>query len=381
MDVEKSLNSEQDISCEQRMYTSLENYNRTLETVKHNEKPLIGYFTNRIPVEILHALSLQPTRILSLGEPQHGASERYIQVFACSWLRQIMDIGLSQGYNILDGIIFSAGTCDSLQNFSDIWKKVFPDTWTYNLTFPVLIDKNLASEYLQNEIETLIEVLSNQFLKGDAELTLSNSIKMYNIKRANLLKLANLVSERKIEYSQLAKLLLLSDIYPVETINKFLEKKIESVKRSPLSTKLPVSPRILVVGGMFDNYRLFEVPEFDYIVADDLSFGTRNFNFQIPENSFIQRYCHTYLERVPEPTAFDMDKRINNLEKLIQGHKIDGVVLLAMKWCDPDAFEFVPIQNRLKNLEIPFLNIETSPDLSNLQQIQTRLSAFIEMLS
>ncbi|MFX0087790.1 MAG: 2-hydroxyacyl-CoA dehydratase, partial [Candidatus Hodarchaeota archaeon] len=232
----------------------------------------------------------------------------------------------------------------------------------------------------QNEFETLIEVLSNQFLKEDTELTLSHSIKLYNIKRANLLKLANSVSERKMEYSQFAKLLLLSDIYPVETINDFLKEKVEGIVSAPHLINLPDSPRLLLVGGMFDNYRLYELPEFDYIVADDLSFGTRNFNFQIPENSFIQRYSQIYLERIPDPTAFDMNKRIDSLEKLIRWHKVDGVVLLGMKWCDPDAFEFVPIQNRLKNLEIPFLNIETSPDLSNLQQIQTRLSAFIEML-
>ncbi len=183
-----------------------------------------------------------------------------------------------------------------------------------------------------------------------------------------------------MEYREFAKLLLLSDIYPVETINDFLKEKVEGIVSAPHLIDLPDSPRLLLVGGMFDNYILYELPEFDYIVADDLSFGTRNFNFQIPENSFIQRYSQIYLERIPDPTAFDMNKRIDSLEKLIRWHKVDGVVLLGMKWCDPDAFEFVPIQNRLKNLEIPFLNIETSPDLSNLTQIQTRLSAFIEML-
>ncbi|MHA1966634.1 MAG: hypothetical protein ACW964_02415 [Candidatus Hodarchaeales archaeon] len=34
----------------------LENYTKTLEDLKKINKPLIGYFTNRIPVEIIHAL-------------------------------------------------------------------------------------------------------------------------------------------------------------------------------------------------------------------------------------------------------------------------------------------------------------------------------------
>lgn len=358
---------------------ALANYSDTLEELKNLRKPLIGYFTNRIPVEILHALNLLPTRILSIGHSVKGGSERYIQIYACSWLRQIIDIGLAQGYKALDGLIFSGGTCDSLQNFSDIWKKVFPDQWTYNLTFPVLTDSKLACDYLQNEFETLIENLSAQFLHDQPEIRLSHSIKLYNFKRANLFKLANFVSERKIKYSTLAKLLLISDVLPIEKINDVLSREVNEIDESSMG-KIPNTPRILLVGGMFDNYKLLEVPEFDYIVADDLSFGTRNFNFQIPENSFLERYTEFYLDRIPDPTAFDMDRRISSLEESIKGHKIDGVVLLGQKWCDPDAFEFVPIQNRLKDLEIPFLNIETTPDLSNLQQIQTRLSAFIEML-
>ncbi len=358
----------------------LENYTKTLEDLKKINKPLIGYFTNRIPVEILHSLNLLPTRILSFGQSMQGSSERFIQIFACSWLRQIMDIGLAHGYESLDGLLFSAGTCDSLQNFSDIWKKVFPDQWVYNLTFPVLTDSTLARDYLQNEFETLIEILSNQFLHNQPEIRLSHSIKLYNRKRANLLKLAELVSNRKMKYSTLAKLLLISDLLPVEIINEAYEKKVQETQDSTTDI-LPDSPRIMLVGGMFDNYTLFDLPESDHIVADDLSFGTRNFNFQIPENSFLERYTQTYLDRVPDPTAYDMEKRIIGIERSIKGHKIDGIVLLGQKWCDPDAFEFVPIQNRLKSIDIPFLNIETTPELSNIQQIQTRLSAFIEMLS
>ncbi|MFX1505848.1 MAG: 2-hydroxyacyl-CoA dehydratase [Promethearchaeota archaeon] len=76
-----------------------------------------------------------------------------------------------------------------------------------------------------------------------------------------------------------------------------------------------------------------------------------------------------------------MEKRWRGLEEAIHYHRIDGVILLGMKFCDPDSFEFVSIQNGLKDLDIPYLSLETTPELSNIQQIQTRLSAYIEMLS
>ena len=360
----------------------LENYNDSLDVLKKQGKPLLGYFTNRIPVEILHALNTYPIRMLSIGTAVQGASERYIQIFACSWLRQILDLGLAKGFNAIDGIIFSTGTCDSLQNVSDIWRKVFPDHWTHNLTFPVLATTDAAVEYLQNEFETLIQTISEKFPENPKGFTLSESIKKYNIKRVNFQKLAALVSERKMRYQELARLLLLGDILPVEIINNFLERKILHHENASSQLTLTDHPRLLLTGGMFDNYRLFEqVPDFDLVVADDLSFGTRNFNFSIPQSSFLQGYAQAYLERTPDPTAYDMNKRLEGLESLIRNHKVDGVILLGVKFCDPDTFEFVPIQNKLKDLDIPYLNLETTPDLSNLQQVQTRLSAFIEMVS
>ena len=76
----------------------------------------------------------------------------------------------------------------------------------------------------------------------------------------------------------------------------------------------------------------------------------------IPLGSFVEGYTQAYLERTPDATAYDMEKRLNGLENLIHNHKVDGVILLGVKFCDPDTFEFVPIQNKLKDLDIPYLN-------------------------
>ncbi|UCG04220.1 MAG: 2-hydroxyacyl-CoA dehydratase [Candidatus Heimdallarchaeota archaeon] len=326
-------------------------------------------------------MNTYPIRMLSIGSSTQGASERYIQSFGCSWLRHIMDIGIAKGYQALDGVIFSAGTCDSLQNVSDIWRKVFSEQWAYNLTFPVLTDTKAAVEYLQNEFETLVQKISEKFPDNPHGFTITDSIKLYNRKRINLQKLLSLVSERRFRYSDFFKLALLGDILPIETINPYLSIKIEQVESSSQLT-IPDSPRLLLSGGMFDSFRLFEeIPEFDQIVTDDLSFGARNFKFSIPQSGFLQGYAQAYLERIPDPTAFDMEKRWKGLEEAIRHHNIEGVILLGMKFCDPDSFEFVSIQNNLKDLDIPYLTLETSPDLSNIQQIQTRLSAYIEMLS
>lgn len=101
----------------------------------------------------------------------------------------------------------------------------------------------------------------------------------------------------------------------------------------------------------------------------------------IPQGKFLEGYTKAYLERIPDATAYDMEQRLSNLRQQISNHNVDGVVLLGVKWCEPDAFEFVPIQNMLKEEGISSIKIETTSDLSNIQQIKTRLAAFIEMLA
>ncbi|MHA1974297.1 MAG: 2-hydroxyacyl-CoA dehydratase subunit D [Candidatus Hodarchaeales archaeon] len=340
-------------------------------------KTLIGYFTNRVPTEIIHALGLHPIRIMSnIGmNINSGSSNRYIQSFGCSWLRHIFDIALANQLT-LDGLIFSTGTCDSLQNVADIWRKVFPDQWVYNLNFPVSEGES-ARMYLQNEFENLIKTLGEEFSVED--LNLGKSIELFNHKRAINQKLASMVSSRELIFSDYIKFLHLGDILPVEDVLSFFEQILES---KIVQRDLPESPRILVTGGMgVDNLEIWGIEGFEHVVVDDLSFGRRNWNFVIPQKKFLEGLTQAYLERIPDPTAYDMNKRLENLKALLKDYQIDGVIMLNTKWCDPEAFEFVPIQNLLKEHEVPFLNLETTPDLSNKGQIQTRLSAFIEMIT
>ena len=357
-------------------------YFQTITKYRSTTNPIYGYFTNKIPIELLHALEVTPLRIITAKNKnlKPGASERYVQSFACSWLRHILDLALVDSYKDLEGIIFSTGTCDSLQNFSDIWRKIFTTQKAYNLTFPII--HNEASEkYLLNEFLNLINYIQGFQRTTTNSLPLKESIIQYN-KRRNLVTHAyELVSKRKMLYKTVAKLTYLSDVSPVEIFNQFAKEYIDSEIERNSSLIDENLPRILISGGMWDNKELFEDSVWESVVYDDLSFGSRNHYYRLPEEDSLETYTEAQLKRVPEPTAFDESKRYDYIEALISNHKIDGVVLLTMKFCDPDTFELVPIREKLKSLDIPVLNLESTSDLSNREQIKTRLTAFMEILT
>jgi len=363
--------------------TSFENnYFQAITQNKTATNQMYGYFTNKIPIELLHALEVIPIRIITAQNKdlKPGASERYVQSFACSWLRHILDLGLVESYKDLEGIIFSAGTCDSLQNFSDIWRKVFPTQKVYNLTFPIIYNES-AEKYLLNEFLNLIKYIQGFLANPPEPIPLKESIIQYNMRREVVNRAYELVSQRKMLYKSVAHLTYLSDVVPVEVFNQFANEYITSEIEKNLDLSTENYPRILISGGMWDNKELFRDTAWESVVYDDLSFGSRNHNYILPEEDSLESYTKAQLKRVPEPTAFDDSKRYDYIESLISDHKIEGVVLLTMQFCDPDTFELVPIRKKLKSLDIPFLNLETTSDLSNREQIKTRLTAFMEILS
>ena len=43
----------------------LENYSETISLIKQKSYPVIGYFTNKFPVELVHAMHLTPVRMIA----------------------------------------------------------------------------------------------------------------------------------------------------------------------------------------------------------------------------------------------------------------------------------------------------------------------------
>jgi benzoyl-CoA reductase/2-hydroxyglutaryl-CoA dehydratase subunit BcrC/BadD/HgdB len=79
-----------------------------------------------------------------------------------------------------------------------------------------------------------------------------------------------------------------------------------------------------------------------------------------------------------------IEKRFQFLDRLIAGNEIDAVIELCHPGCKPVSGQSLLVANYLKNKEIPHLSIEADlidPDNFSLQQIRTRIEAFVEMLN
>lgn len=350
------------------------------------EKPIIGFFTPRIPLEVLHALNFYPVRLLPAQMKNMASKMRsgsFVQGFCCSWLRTIFDQTFEEVFNF-DLLIFDANTCDSLQNMSDIWRHTFPKQHIYSLNHPIRHDEPLATAFFTQELKKMINfLLRNSPGLSFNETKLRKSIELYNTKRALLSEAMSLVTKSQLNYTELFITSLVGDIIPIERYIPMLRTQYDYWRNQNLASD-PEKCRLIISGGKLDNFRFFKLFETlkAQIVADDLGFGSRSFfSIPTPSTGLIEAVSSTYLKKIPESTQFDViNKRNNYLIELVNKHNAEGIIYTYQKFCDPDAFESIAIKEFLQEKEIPCLILELDSQLSNIEQLKTRLEAFIEII-
>ncbi len=80
------------------------------------------------------------------------------------------------------------------------------------------------------------------------------------------------------------------------------------------------------------------------------------------------------------PIFTPSDDRITRIVELIEEFKIDGVIYNVLVGCHLFDFEFPRMMKELSRRDIPVLRIETDYSPEDVEQMRTRIEAFIETL-
>jgi benzoyl-CoA reductase/2-hydroxyglutaryl-CoA dehydratase subunit BcrC/BadD/HgdB len=60
--------------------------------------------------------------------------------------------------------------------------------------------------------------------------------------------------------------------------------------------------------------------------------------------------------------------------------KVDGVIHYGLSFCQPYAMEAFKVETALKDAGFPMLSVETDYSMEDVEQLKTRVEAFVEML-
>ena len=358
-----------------------------------NNKKVIGHYCTYIPEELLYAAGLLPFRIRATGHEHTDLADIYMVRFTCSFVRATLDMALRGIYDFLDAL-FICNSCDHSRRMFELFDlKVFrregftKQVPRYYVSTPhVITDEGF--EWYKREIEELKEKLEKYIINSPiTEENLKLSIKIHNKNRELLRKIHELriLDTPKLNGSEALQLLIANASVPKEVANNEL-KRILNILNDNEGIKNEAK-RIMLIGSEVDDITFTTLIENSgaILVSDFLCFGTRYFLNDVkieegttPLESIIKRVYY----RISCPRMMDDHiRRLNFLKNEVNRANVDGIILQRVNNCDLCGCENMMLLHELKDLELPILNMDREFFQSDTTRLQTRIEAFLEMIS
>jgi benzoyl-CoA reductase subunit C len=345
-------------------------------------KKVIGYCCSYTPEEIIYAAGLHPFRLFGTA-PDTSVADRHLQSYCCSLVRGVLSDVLTGKLDALSGAVFPH-TCDTIQRLSDIWRMNTKFPFFADVVFPVKLNTASARDYFEDVLRKFRSDLEQGFGAAVTDEALKGSIRLYNIIRSSLRKIWDLhgANPGSISGGDLNRIVMTAMILERETAASMLADLADELgKAVPVKTG---RKRVMLVGSLCsqpDIYAILEQAGAD-VVWDDLCTGSRYFEGLIREDGDpITAIAERYYGRIICPAKHSSTTaRGEHLLKAVEEHRIEGVIFLMLKFCDPHAFDYPYLKGFLDGKKVPSMLLEIEGQLPPEGQLLTRFETFVEML-
>lgn len=355
------------------------NYLRNLK--EKNGKSMVGSTCTYTPEEILLAAGLHPFRIFAESQ-EFSLADAHIQAYGCSMVRGMLEDGLSGRLDFLDAVVFPHA-CDSIQRLSDIWR-LNVKSLHFDVLLPVKLDSELSKSYFVKVLGRFKKEVEEAFSVEISDANLRKSIALMNRLRILLSTLYELRSQSPeiIGGSDLTAVVKAVMVMDKEEAEKHLQALVDVLKQKQPSGSS--KKRILISGSVCSHPDIYHIIENKnaVVVWDDLCSGTRYFEGLIEqEEDLMAAIAHRFTERYVCPAKhLGVKFQMENLKKLIREHRVDAVLFMLLKFCEPFSFDFPDIKNELEKLKIPYILVEMDQHNKVDEQMRTRIDTLLEII-
>jgi benzoyl-CoA reductase subunit C len=371
------------------------NRERRARELKAAGKKIIGYPCAYVPLEMLTALDLVPYRIYgSIKEPITEA-DRALPASFCPFIRSCLDRALKGKDDFLDGLV-TAHSCDPQHRTAHVWESCVKYSYTHFIDMPGTIRAD-SLEYFKGQLvdfKKTLEAFTGKKLSPDK---LKAAIKSHNRQRALVQELYELTKPVPplISGTELVQVIKALMSLPVAEGNELLNQAVDEVKkRTDGPKKKPV--RLLTWSSTLDDIDIMQVFEDKAnVVMDDSCGGIRAFrgsvkltddpldglaDYYMKEITCARTFRQASLGETKKDYAKDLQSRFGYFKGIVKDWKINGAVLLLVRYCDPFAFEMPSLKDYFERIGVPSTYIEYDYTIGALAQLRTRVEAFLETI-
>jgi benzoyl-CoA reductase/2-hydroxyglutaryl-CoA dehydratase subunit BcrC/BadD/HgdB len=362
-----------------------------VKEIKDRGGKVAGIFCTFTPVEVLDAAGIFSVGLCGMSDETIVDAEADLPKNLCPLIKSSYGFALTEKcpYTYFSDIIIGESTCDGKKKMYELLGEI-KDTYVMHL--PQGIDRDYSHKMWESELYRLIKTLEEKF---NVKIT-EDKLRKAAVRRNKQRQLYN-------ELFELGKLdpppIKGFDVYKVIEGSGFsfdleescmkLRELIDCTMKAYEEGNRPVeksAKRILVtgcpIGGVLDKVVNSIENNGGAVVCFENCGGIKPVRSLVDENSddIVKAIADRYLNigcSIMSPNL----KRTEMLSDLLKEFRIEGVIEVVLQACHTYNVETRAVKKLVNDAGLPYMALETDYSKSDLGQIKTRISAFIEMIS
>jgi len=353
---------------------------------------VIGSFCVFVPEEIVRAADATLVGLCTGADFATEEVEKLLPRNTCSLIKSAFGFKLGKVCPYIESadMIVGENTCDGKKKAYEVFNELVPNLYVMDLP-----------QTKSKEGRALLKAEYERFKKAIEELTgvqidasrLKRGIEIVNNKRKAVHRLSVLRRADPVPISGLDALLI-NQVYfyddPIRftaSVNKICDE-LEGRITSGEGVFPKGTPRVLLTGCPMavPNWKLPWIVETSgaAIVGEESCVGERGTrNLTDESGTSVDELMDAIVERhfkvdcaifTPNPD------RLNHVKEMKNTYGADGVIHYGLQFCQPYQMESFSVESDLEKQSIPTLRIDTDYSMEDVEQIKTRVEAFIETL-
>ena len=372
------------------------NRSQRAKELKAAGKKIMGYPCVYVPLEMLTAFDLVPYQTCGdIKEPVTEA-DRALPSSFCPIMRSCLDCALKNKNDFLDGMV-TVHSSDPQEKTARVWESYTNYSYFHFIDMPITVRPE-ALEYFKSQLGDFTKTLETFTERKLSQDKLKSAIKSHNQQRALVRALYELTkpSPPRISGTEITQVIKALTSLPVSEGNDLLAETINEVRnRIDGPEKKPA--RLLVWSSTLDDTDIMQVFEAKAnVVMNESCGGIRAYRSAVkfttdPLEGLADYYLNeitcarTFRQATPGETskdyARDLQSRFGYLKSIVKEWKINGAIMLLVRYCDPFAFEMPSLKDYCDSIGVPSTYIEYDYTIGTLAPLRTRAEAFLETIT
>ena len=372
------------------------NRSQRARELKAAGKKIIGYPCAYVPLEMLTALDLVAYQTCGDMKEPITEADRALPHSFCPVMRNCLDCALKNKNDFLDGMV-TIHSCDPQEKTARVWESYTNYPYFHFIDMPISVRPE-ALEYFKSQLDDFRKTLEGFTGKKLSTDKINAAIKAHNRQRALVRELYELTkpSPPRISGTELVQVIKALTSLPVAEGNDLLTETLAEV-RNRTEGPAKKSARLLIWSSTLDDADVMDVFEAKAnVVMNESCGGIRAYradvkssadpleglaNYYLNEITCARTFRQATLGETRKDYARDLRSRFGYLKGTIKEWKINGAIMLLVRYCDPFAFEMPSLKDYFNTLGTPNTYIEYDYTTGALAPLRTRVEAFLETIS